>query len=96
MYNFRTRAGTYSCTISNEYGSDACSATLIVTTSEEEAEDWKAQLKKIIIHEHVLDEDEVDWRAGLKVSVVKLKVTPIEGREWGRAWGIACKLYCCK
>ena len=77
MYNFRTRAGTYSCTISNEYGSDACSATLIVTTSEEEAEDWKAQLKKTIIHEHVLDEDEVDWRAGLKVSVVKLKVTAL-------------------
>ena len=67
---FRTRtcAGTYSCTISNEYGSDACSVTLIVTTNEDEAEDWKAQLKKTIVQERVLDEDEVDWRAGLKVS----------------------------
>ena len=42
--------------------------TLIVTTNEDEAEDWKAQLKKTIVQERVLDEDEVDWRAGLKVN----------------------------
>ena len=54
-----------------------------MTTSEEEAEDWKAQLKKTIIHEHVLDEDEVDWRAGLKVSAADLKVTaPTLGVEY--------------
>ena len=39
-------AGTYTVTISNEFGSDNCSATLIVTDKPEEVEDWKAMLKK--------------------------------------------------
>ena len=39
-------AGTYTVTISNEYGSDSCPATLMATDKEEEAQDWKAQLKK--------------------------------------------------
>ena len=39
-------AGTYTVTISNEYGSDDCSCTLMVTDKPEEAEDWKAALKE--------------------------------------------------
>lgn len=39
-------AGTYTITISNEYGSESCPATLMVTDKAEEAQDWVAQLKK--------------------------------------------------
>ena len=39
-------AGTYTVTVSNEHGSDAAPATLMVTDKEEEVTDWKAALKK--------------------------------------------------
>lgn len=39
-------AGTYTVSISNEFGSDSCPATLMVTDKEEEAQDWKSALKK--------------------------------------------------
>lgn len=39
-------AGTYTVTITNEYGSDTCSVTLITTDKEEEVQDWKSALKK--------------------------------------------------
>jgi hypothetical protein len=42
-------AGTYTVTISNEYGSDTCSVTLICTDKEEEVQDWKAALKKAYV-----------------------------------------------
>ena len=39
-------AGTYTVNIENEFGSDTCPATLMVTDKPEEAEDWKASLKE--------------------------------------------------
>lgn len=42
-------AGTYTVTITNDFGSDSCSATLIVTDKAEEVEDWKAHLKKTLV-----------------------------------------------
>jgi hypothetical protein len=39
-------AGTYTVTIENKFGTESAPATLIVTDKEEEAQDWKAQLKK--------------------------------------------------
>jgi hypothetical protein len=39
-------AGTYTCKISNEHGSDDCSCTLIVTDDESLVTDWQDQLKK--------------------------------------------------
>ena len=38
-------AGTYTVTISNEFGSDSAPATLMVTDNEEEAQDWQSSLK---------------------------------------------------
>ncbi|ELT91013.1 hypothetical protein CAPTEDRAFT_109753, partial [Capitella teleta] len=47
MDDIKTKdAGTYTVTISNEYGSDTCSVTLICTDKEEDVQDWKAALKK--------------------------------------------------
>ena len=46
MDNIKSKdAGTYTVTITNEYGSDSCPATLMVTNNVEEVQDWKAQLK---------------------------------------------------
>ena len=39
-------AGTYTVTIENEFGSDSCPATLMVTKDAAEAEDWAKSLKK--------------------------------------------------
>ena len=60
-------SGTYTCTISNEYGSDACSVTVTVTTNEEEVESWLSMLKTTIVQGKEVAEDEIDWRSGLKV-----------------------------
>ena len=76
-------AGTYTVTISNEYGSDSCPATLMSTNKEEDVEDWKAQLKKTIIQERVMEEEEIDWRSGLKVGVACLNYVN-EARERGK------------
>ena len=60
-------AGTYTCSISNVYGSDSCSVTLMVTENEAEMDDWLSQLKKTIVTKTTLEVEEVDWRLGLKV-----------------------------
>ena len=39
-------AGTYTVTIENKFGTESCPATLMVTDKEDEALDWKDQLKK--------------------------------------------------
>ena len=39
-------SGTYTVTISNEYGTESCPVTLMVTDKPEDVVDWKAQLKK--------------------------------------------------
>lgn len=49
--NIKEKDGaTYTVTISNEHGENTCSVTLIVTDKPEEAQDWKAQLKKTYVH----------------------------------------------
>ena len=60
-------AGSYTCSISNAHGSDACSVTLMVTENEAEMDDWLSQLKKTIVTKTTLEVEEVDWRLGLKV-----------------------------
>ena len=46
MDNIKSKdAGTYNVTISNEYGSESCPATLMVMNNIEEVQDWKSQLK---------------------------------------------------
>ena len=45
-------AGTYTVTAVNKFGTESAPATLMVTDKEEEAQDWKSQLKKtsVLVH----------------------------------------------
>ena len=63
-------AATYTVRIWNKFSEATCSATLIVTDKEEEAQDWKAQLKKM----------SVDCRGGVAGGVW------VRGCGGGRVW----------
>lgn len=69
-------AGTYAVTITNKYGSETCPATVMVTNKEEEANEWKNQLKKTTFEIRELEENVVDWGELKKVEPNQVQKSP--------------------
>ena len=61
-------AGTYTVSASNKHGTEMCPVTLMVTDKEEEANEWKEQLRKAVVEVREVEENQVDWGQLKKVE----------------------------